>query len=173
MRDTCPAGIHPARPVTHRWRIVLAAGVLLSALPLHAAADDCDASSQADRLDCLQRVAEASARELLDAASALATAVDRWDENAMHRDQARQRLPTGSKAFAGYRAAHGALDRSLAAARSGRAWRCATSRNCGGSPLRCVPRRRERVATIAHRPAHGMKHPGPPGLDSVACGRHP
>ena len=113
MRDTCPAGIHPARPVTHRWRSVLAAGVLLSALPLHAAADDCDASSRADRLDCLQRVAEASARELLDAASALATAIDRWDEDAMHRDQARQRLPTDSKAFAGYRAAHGALDRSL------------------------------------------------------------
>lgn len=78
-----------------------------------ASAEDCDAYSQADRLACIGKAAAASELELTQARAALASAIDRWDEDAKHQAKARRELAAADQAFARHRTAHCQLHKSL------------------------------------------------------------
>lgn len=98
-------------------RISLAAlwAVLALAAPASviASVQDCDAYSQADRLACLGKAAAASEIELKQARTALASAIDRWDEDAKYKAAARRQLDAADHAFAKHRTAHCKLQQSL------------------------------------------------------------
>ena len=78
-----------------------------------ASVEDCDAYSQADRLTCLGKAATASEIELTQARSALASAIDRWDEDAKYKAAAKRQLDAADYAFAKHRTAHCRLQQSL------------------------------------------------------------
>ena len=82
-------------------------GVLALAAPVSvmASVEDCDAYSQADRLTCLGKAATASEIELTQARSALASAIDRWDEDAKYKAAAKRQLDAADYAFAKHRTA--------------------------------------------------------------------
>ncbi|MFY3386321.1 lysozyme inhibitor LprI family protein [Paracidovorax sp. MALMAid1276] len=78
-----------------------------------ASVQDCDAYSQADRLTCLGKAAAASEVELTQARTALASAIDRWDEDAKYKAAARRQLDAADQAFAKHRTAHCKLQQAL------------------------------------------------------------